>query len=218
MSNEKNQTQVNKVDAQSKVNKIINNVVTERTISNIKAMVKKAYDEMFLADINKEVKMVQSKELAYETSFMGEVNKFRVSISYAHEGSNLSQPIFMVVKISVKRHNGRFSEIDTMTFTSESLAGDTENVLGEVKKAAKWALNWGCQPIQSEWSNIMDLYLQTYRTKRGYTEAQIVAVYNNEVIEGGWITADWDADEEEIITQALMVYWVNSEVVGTGRI
>jgi hypothetical protein len=217
MNNKDNQTLVNKVDALSMENVNVNEVINSKTITAIKNLVKKAYDEMEVADINKEVKMVQSKELAYDTIFMGDVNRFKLAIEYYHKDSDLSQPIIMVVKIYYKHNNTRFWEALTDHIISDSLKDDIDEVMAKVIIALRRVINWGVIPIKCEWSNMMDLYLQNYRTRRGNKEAQIVAVYNDEVIEGGWITADWDADEEDMITQALMAYWVNSEVVGTGR-
>jgi hypothetical protein len=70
--------------------------------------------------------------------------------------------------------------------------------------------------IKCEWSNMMTLQLET-KTVGRFVEAQVVAFYNDEKVEGGWITVDDPDDIDSMVTQALMVYWVNSEVVGTGR-
>ena len=74
--------------------------------------------------------------------------------------------------------------------------------------------------VECEWSNMMDIYLQTqkeYISKKGFRKwAQVVAIYDGQIIEGGWILPDAQDDDDQMVQQALMVYWVNSEVIGAG--
>lgn len=76
------------------------------------------------------------------------------------------------------------------------------------------------EKVECEWSNMMDIYLQRRKelTRDGWhTWAQVVAIYDGQIIEGGWILPDAQDDDDQMVQQALMVYWVNSEVMGTGR-
>jgi hypothetical protein len=211
MENKTNKTQVNKVDALSKANERINEVLDQKITKAISRRVKDSTITM-VVDCDRKCHFWTVK---YEDNYG---QRYRMTVHWWHKDDSMFGDLMMTITIENKV-GARYQQVGDPVHVKSDYNNNVDTVLNAMVTAADEAVDKGTNDdvtrIESDWGQMMDLTLIT-KKEGNHTEAKVRANCGGEITESGWCVVHDTMSREEMALEVMLTEWVNSEVMGAG--